>query len=88
MFPDMYIMNFKPSKTIRKYGRVAIFQNQFGSKISHRSKRSTGILTCWLNIDGSINQDTTMKDFGVEFYFSHSFMIDGVSRKHVFACVN
>jgi hypothetical protein len=30
-----------------------------------------------------------MKDFGiVDFYFIHSFMVNGVGQKHVFACVN
>ena len=88
MIPNVEIIKSNLSKTITKYGTVSIYQTQFGSKMAHRSKRSTGVLASWPNSDGSINLDSTAKNFGtVDFYFCHSMFVKGVCKKHVFACV-
>jgi hypothetical protein len=85
---DFNIVHEQLSKNIKKYGAVMVYQYQFGSKMSYRSKRSTGIIASWPSMDGSINQATIGKEFGiVDFYFSHSVMVDGVYQKYVFACV-
>ena len=88
MIPDEEIIKSNLSKVIQKYGTVSIYQTQFGSKIAHRSKRSTGILASWPNNDGTINKESTEKNFGtVDFYFSHSMFVNGVCKKNIFACV-
>ena len=53
MIPYEEIIKSNLSKAIQKYGRISIYQTQFGSKIAHRSKRSTGILASWPNNDGT-----------------------------------
>ena len=88
MIPNEEIIKSNLSKAIEKYGSISIYQTQFGSKIAHRSKRSTGILASWPNNGGTINKESTEKNFGaVDFYFSHSMFVNGVCKKHVFAWV-
>ena len=53
---DFNIVQDQLSKNIKKYGAVMVYQYQFGSKMSYRSKRTTGIIASWPSIDGSINK--------------------------------
>ena len=65
------------------------YKPHFGSKIAHRSKRSTGILAAWSRLEGGINDaDHTMCFGWVEYYLAHSLNIDGEFIRFHFACVS
>jgi hypothetical protein len=86
--PGKYIISEQLSRTIRKYGTIEIFNQQFGSKLAYRSKRSTGVLAGWPGLDGEIDETCNGMSFGmIEFYFSHSLNFSGEFIKCYFACV-
>ena len=47
MFSDRDIRLENLSTTVHKFGSIKIFNQQFGSTLEYRSKRSTGILAAW-----------------------------------------
>ncbi|CAB4014381.1 Hypothetical predicted protein, partial [Paramuricea clavata] len=82
------IISEQLSRTIRKYGTIEIFNQQFGSKLAYRSKRSTGVLADWPRLDGEIDETCNGMSFGmIEFYFSHLLNFSGEFIKYYFACV-
>ena len=88
MFSDRDIRLENLSTTVHKFGSIKIFNQQFGSTLEYRSKRSTGILAAWARSDGGISEDLMQEVFGlVDFYFSHSIKSDQQFSQHVFACV-
>ena len=88
MFCDRDIRLENLSTTVHKFGSIKIFNQQFGSTLEYRSKRSTGILAAWARSDGGISEDLMQEVFGlVDFYFSHSIKSDQQFSQHVFACV-
>ena len=88
MFPNKPIVVDNLSTSIQKFGTLKIFNQQFGSALEYRSKRSTGILAAWARADGTISEDVLEQAFGlVEFYFLHSIKSGEEFTKHVFACV-
>jgi hypothetical protein len=88
MFPEKSILIDHLSRTISKYSTIEIFNQQFGSKLAHRSKRSTGIIAGWPQLDGEISDSCNTMSFGlVEFYFSHSLKLNDEFTTFYFACV-
>ncbi len=84
MFPDRLILIDNLSTSIQKFGTIEIFNQQFGSTMAYRSKRSTGILAAWARSDGGISEDVMQQVFGlVDFYFSHSVKSDQGFTKQV-----
>ena len=81
MFPDRHILPEHLCRSLLKYGTIAIFGQQFGSKMAYRSKRSTGILAAWPACDGGINENGNELSFGAVIKSSEEF------TKHFFACV-
>jgi hypothetical protein len=88
MLPGNNISPDHLSRTVNKYGTVQIYGLGYGSKMEHRSRRSTGIIASWPNVDGSINETTSDPKFGtVDYFFSHSLILNGEYTKNIFACV-
>ena len=88
MFPHKDIHVEHLSSSIKKYGTINIFKQQFGSAMAYRSKRSTGVLAAWAGTNGGICTNSSQQIVGlVDFYFSHSVKLDEHFSQFVFACV-
>lgn len=77
MFPNRRILPEHLSTSIKKYGTIGIFNQQFGSRRAYRSKRSTGIVAAWPRSDGGISENSMQQIFGlVDYYLCHSLKSD------------
>ena len=65
LFPGKRILAEHLSTTIKKYGTIIIFNQQFGSTMAYRSKRSTGILAAWPRSDGGTSDNDMKHVFGL-----------------------
>jgi hypothetical protein len=88
MFPKANILSSHLSRIIKMYTNLNIFGVQYGSKKEYRSQKMSGVLASWRQNDGQINEKTVSMAFGsVDFYFTHSLLLDGEYKKYCFACV-
>ena len=72
---------------IKKYGYVTILGENFGSKLIHRKLKSSDILVCW-DTEGLNHPTFHLLPCRVDFYFSHTALIEGKSITNIFAKVS
>jgi len=71
----------------RKYPRVSLGTETFGSKMDNRNLRSSRILASWSDKNGNINPSADVRPGQVNFFIKHCVEIDNVPCEHVFACI-
>ena len=88
LYPNLDWSRYCPSQIVRKYDRVELGGESFGSKLSSRSLRSARIRASWLAADGSTNPSALSPRPGlVHNFFKHEMKIGDSCKTHVFAAV-
>lgn len=89
LYPEEIIDKRALAETVKKYSRITIGTEEYGSKLDYRSIRSSKIYASWVADDGNLNLRRTELYAGkVDYYFSHSLVLNGRCLLHVFACVS
>ena len=76
-------------RSIRVFKTITFFNQRLGSLRNPITKNSCFIMASWAEEDGEINLASAVKlrPGKVLYYFTHSYMIDGQYKEHLFACV-
>lgn len=74
-------------RTIKVFKTVIYFNQRLGSVKNPSAKNSSYIMASWAEEDGSIGVAATLRPGKVLYYFTHSFVVNGKYKEHLFAAV-
>jgi len=88
MYPEKYLNANMVSETARRYQRVTLAGEKFGSKLESRSLRCARVMASWVGDDGEVDPTAPIRPGEVKFYFTNCLSTDDdVKQQHIFACI-